>query len=76
MMFIMFATTSKGIIMEIRSLRSFSAIPATLIKGVFNLYLTNLLCKLYCKYFVYLFALPSYHCKFFISWQIFTYLPT
>ena len=37
--------------MEIRTARSFNVIPATLIRGVFNLYLTNLLCKLYCKYF-------------------------
>ena len=40
--------------MEIRSTRSFNAIPATLIRGVFNLYL-NLLYKIYCKYFIYLF---------------------
>ena len=32
--------------MEIRSTRSFNAIPATLIRGVFNLYLANLLCEM------------------------------
>ena len=31
------AITSKGTIMEIRSTRSFNAIPATIIRGVFNL---------------------------------------
>ena len=40
--------------MEIRSTQSFNAIPATLIRGVFNLYL-NLLYKIYCKYSIYLF---------------------
>ena len=68
-----FAITSKGTIMEIRSTRSFNAIPATLIKGVFNLYV-NLLYKVYCKYFIYssiclfilLFALyfSFNHCNF------------
>ena len=38
--------------MEIRSIQSFNAIPATLIRGVFNWYVSNLLCKLYCKYFI------------------------
>ena len=37
--------------MEIRSTRSFNAIPATLIRGVFNSFLLNLLCKLYCIVF-------------------------
>ena len=49
-----FAITSKGTMMEIRSTRSFNAIPATLIRGVFNLYL-NLLYKIYCKYFIFSF---------------------
>ena len=40
--------------MEIRSTRSFNAIPATLIRGVFNVYF-NLLFKIHCKYFIYLF---------------------
>ena len=40
--------------MEIRSTRSFNAIPATFIRGVFNLYL-NLLYKIYCKHFIYFF---------------------
>ena len=31
--------------MEIRSTRSFNAIPATIIRGVFNLYISNLLLK-------------------------------
>ena len=35
--------------MEIKSTRSFNDIPATLIRGVFNLFLANLLCKLYCN---------------------------
>ena len=48
--FTIFYNTSKGIIMEIRSTRSFNAIPATLIRGVLNLYLSNLLSKMYCKY--------------------------
>ena len=40
-------------------------------------FVTNLICKVYCKYLIYLFILPFYHCKFIlISWQIFTYLPT
>ena len=47
-----FAITSKGTIIEIRSTRSFNAILAALIRGVFNLYL-NLLYKIYCKYFIY-----------------------
>ena len=38
--------------MEIRSTRSFNAIPATIIRGVFNLYISNLLFKMYCKYFL------------------------
>ena len=42
--------------MEIRSTRSFNAIPATIIRGVFNLYLSNLLCKMYFKYFIYFFT--------------------
>ena len=40
--------------MEIRSTRSFNAIPA-MIRGVFNFYVSNLLCKMYCKYFIYVF---------------------
>ena len=43
--------------MEIRSTRFFNAIAATIIRGVFNLYLSNLLFKIYCKYFIYLFHL-------------------
>ena len=39
--------------MEIRSIGSFNAVPANIIGGVFNLY--NLLCKIYCKYFIYFF---------------------
>ena len=46
--------------MEIRSTRSFNAIPATLIRGVFKLYL-NLLYKIYCKYFIYLFIYLFIH---------------
>ena len=76
--------TSKGTILEIRSTRSFNAIPATLIRGVFKLYL-NLLCKFYCKCFIYLFiylfiqlfalSFPFNHCNFtFYLWQIYTYL--
>ena len=34
--------------MEIRSTQSFNAIPATLIRGAFNLYF-KLLFKIYCK---------------------------
>ena len=37
-MYFSFAITSKGTIMEIRSTQSFNAIPATLIRGVFNLF--------------------------------------
>ena len=40
-----------GTIMEIRSTRYFNVIPATMIRGVFNLYISNLLGKMYCKYF-------------------------
>ena len=39
--------------MKIRSTRSFNAIPATKIRGVFNMYISNLLCKMYRKYFIY-----------------------
>ena len=39
--------------MEIRSTRSFNAIPATIIRGVFNLYISILLFKMYCKCFIY-----------------------
>ena len=55
--------------MEIRSTRSFNAIPATLIRGVFNLYL-NLLHKICCKYFIHLFihlfalSFSFNHCNF------------
>ena len=49
-----FAITSKGTIMEIRSTRSFNAIPATLIRGVFKL-VFKLAYEIYCKYFIYLF---------------------
>ena len=57
--------------MEIRSTRSFIAIPATLIRGVFNSYL-NLLCKMCCKYFIYSFIFYLFiyllfsfnHCNF------------
>ena len=38
--------------MEIRSTRSFNAIPATIIRAVFNLYISNLLCKMCCEYFI------------------------
>ena len=41
--------------MEIRSTRSFNAIPAAMIRGVLNLYISNLLCKMYCKCFNYFF---------------------
>ena len=41
--------------MEIRSTRSFNAIPATIIRGVFSLYVSNLFRKMYCKYFIYFF---------------------
>ena len=43
--------------MEIRSTRSFNAIPATVIRGVFYLCISNLLSKMYCKYFIYSFHL-------------------
>ena len=33
--------------MEIRSTRSFNAIHATIIRGVFNFYISNLQCKVY-----------------------------
>ena len=36
--------------MEKRSTQSLSSIPTTLIRVVFNLHVSNLLCKLYCKY--------------------------
>ena len=60
-----FPRIAKRSIMEIMSTRSFNAIPATFIRGVFNVYLSNLLCKLYCKYFIYLFFF-FYHCKIFL----------
>ena len=59
-MFIIFATTSKGTIMEIRSTRSCNVIPATLIRGVLNMYISNLLFKLNCKYFLYSFIYSSF----------------
>ena len=53
--FMIFATTSKGSIMEIRWIRSFNVIPANIIRGAFNLHLSTLLCKLYCDIsFIYL----------------------
>ena len=81
--YISFAITSKGTIMEIRSTQSFNAIPATLIRGVFNLYL-NLLYEIYCKYFIYLFihlfalSFSFNHCNFLLfvaNLHLFTYLP-
>ena len=62
--------------MEIRSARSFNAIPATIIRGVFNLYISNLLCKMYCKYFNYFFIYFFLfdHCKFFSGKYVFTYI--
>ena len=78
-MFIIFATTSKETIMKVRLTRSFNAIPATLIRDVFNLYLSNMLCKLYYKYFIYLFILLFDHCKcsqFVANFYLLTYLPT
>ena len=36
-----FATIPTVTIMDIRSTRSFNAIPATLIRGIFNLYIRN-----------------------------------
>ena len=64
--------------MEIRSTQPFNAIPATLIRGVFNLYL-NLLYKIYCKYFIYLFIYFAFSFSFngvifFYLWQIYTCL--
>ena len=44
------ATTFKGAIMEMNSTRLFNGIPATIITGVFNFYLSNLLCKLHFKH--------------------------
>ena len=55
--------------MEIRSSRSFNAIPATIIRGAFNLCVSNLLCKMYCKYFfihLVVFSFSFNHCKFFM----------
>ena len=49
--------------MEIRSNQSFYAIPATLIRDVFILYL-NLLDKIYCKYFIYLFVYFAFSFSF------------
>ena len=69
-MFMIFAITSKGTIVEIWSTRSLNAIPATIIRGVFNLYISNLLCKMYCKYlFIFSFIFTFFssffnHCKF------------
>ena len=53
--------------MEIRSTRSFHAIPATIIRGVFNLHVSNLLFKMYCKYLIYIFI----HFFLFLPLQIF-----
>ena len=39
--------------MEIRSTQSFNAIPTAMNRGVLNLFISNLLCKMYCKYFDY-----------------------
>ena len=59
--------------MEMWSTRSFDAIPATLIRGVCNLYLSKLLGKLYCKYPIYLFNYISFFTIFF-KWQLFNFL--
>ena len=60
--------------MEIRSARSINAITA--IRGVFNLYVSNLLCKMHCRHlFVHLFILSfSFnHCRLFlILWRTYT----
>ena len=63
--------------MEVRSTQSFNAIPATLIRGVFNLYLNLLL-----KYIVNTLFIYSIYLSFFLTivifsfylWQIYTYL--
>ena len=70
-----FAITSKRTITEIRSTRSFNAIPATIIRVFFNLYISNLLCKMYCRYlfFIYVFVFPTI-VNFLDSWEIHTYL--
>ena len=43
--------------MEIRSTRSFDVVLVNMIRGTVNLYLSNLLCKLYCKYLIYFFSI-------------------
>ena len=66
--------------MKIRSTRSFNAIPATVIRGVFNLYISNLLFKMYCKYSIYSFhlflAFFFNYCKLFLvaNLNIHTYI--
>ena len=54
----------QGTIMEIKSTRSFNAIPATIIRSVFNLHVSNLLCKMYCKYLC-IFSFFFNHCRIF-----------
>ena len=62
--------------MEIRSTRSFNAIPATIIRGVFSLYVSNLFRKMYCKYFIYFFIYHLNIANFFLvrGKYILTYL--
>ena len=62
--------------MEIRSTRSFHAIPVALIRAVFNLYLSKLPCKLFCLFHFINYISFFDHCKYFFKWQIFTYLLT
>ena len=58
--------------MERRLTRPFSAILAISIRGIFELHLSNLLCKLYCNLFYLLYhqaIILFYHCKFVLIFE-------
>ena len=69
-------TIQNGAITEIRSTRSFDVIRALSIRVFFNLYLTNLLCKMYCKCSIYLSILPFFLFAIVIFLFLGKFLPT
>ena len=60
-------------IMEIRSTRSFNAIPATLIRGVFNLYLNLLIKYIVNTLFIYLFFYLFIYLFYFFIYLLFPF---
>ena len=63
--------------MEIRSTQSFNAIPATIIRGVFNLYISIVYVKCIVNIlfiFSFIFSFLFNHCKFFSGKFVHTYI--